>query len=188
MRDYQFTVPAGSEGGITARGSFVRIKEASGPVRLRAVDAKGETVADLEVSAGVRFQLPVMFVQLRIENQGSAQVTVVLTAGDGSADDSSVTGSLSIDKSQIITTAADVSVAATATAIIAAANTLRREILITNLSSNTAAFRIGDSNAGAARGAEVLPGSTITLTTAAAVYAYNPSAGAESLAVVEVLD
>jgi hypothetical protein len=188
MRDYQFTIPAGSERGHTIRGRFLRVKSASAAVRIRAIDESGTTIADMEMTSGVRFSLPVMFTKIRIENEGGAVADVTLTAGTGDADDSSVTGSLNIAKSTTLQTVADVSILATTTTQIAAADSARREILITNLSTNTAAFRVGDSSAGAARGVEVLPGSTIALETTAAVYAYNSGAGAQSVGVLEVMD
>lgn len=83
-----------------------------------------------------------------------------------------------------LTTLADVSLAPTATTLIYAGNANQQEVLITNLSTNTQTLRIGDLNAGAARGIPLAPGSAIILNTVSAIYGYNPGAAAQSVAVV----
>lgn len=93
-----------------------------------------------------------------------------------------------ITKSDSLSTAADVSLGAGATSQVIAANAGRRELLVTNLAANVETLRVGDSNAGAARGLEVAPGQTITMHTTAAVHAYNPGGSAQSVGVLEVLD
>jgi hypothetical protein len=67
---------------------------------------------------------------------------------------------------------------------VVAADSSRKSVTISNLSSNVQIMRIGDSNAGAARGVELSPGQSVTLETESAVYAYNPGASAESLGVM----
>jgi hypothetical protein len=81
---------------------------------------------------------------------------------------------------------ADVSVNATTTALIIAANPARKRVRIGNKLTNTGTFRIGDNGAGAANGDELPPGGVWEDATTAAIYAYNPGGGAESLTVVEV--
>ena len=99
-----------------------------------------------------------------------------------------LTGGVKLKGHSNIPSTADVSIAATTTDPVLAANTSRVEAIITNLAVNAQTMRIGDSNAGAARGIELAPGQTIVLTTTAAISAYNPGASAESLAVLEVTD
>lgn len=81
---------------------------------------------------------------------------------------------------------ADVSALAGVATQIAAADAVNteREIIIKNLNANTATMRIAGATAAAAIGHELAPGESITLNTMAAVYAFNPGAGAESLSVI----
>lgn len=83
---------------------------------------------------------------------------------------------------------ADDSIAATTTEQVAAADADRRAIIITNLITNTAAVRVGDSGAGAANGIPLQPGESVTLETSAAVYVYNSHSAAQSVAITLVKD
>lgn len=96
-------------------------------------------------------------------------------------------GAVSLSQSSAIVTTADVSITgAAAAAVVKAANTARREILIGNLAANASVIRVGDSSTGASRGQEVSPGQTLTLSTEAAVYVYSPTT--QSVSVIEVED
>lgn len=99
-----------------------------------------------------------------------------------------LTGSISstIASGTTLDSVADVSVNATTTTQVAAANANQKSVTIKNLSNNTAAFRIGDIGAGAANGHELNPGESITIETTAAVYGYNSHSGAQSVSVVSV--
>ena len=93
-----------------------------------------------------------------------------------------------LNKPATVLTTADVSLLATATTQIRPINTVRHEIIISNLAGNTQTFRIGESAAAAARGIPLAPGQTIILTTTAAIPGHNPGAGAESVSVLEISD
>lgn len=132
-----------------------------------------------------------VFTRVRIDNTaGASTLTLTYAYGSGDVRDSRATlaGNIDLSKAATLTSTADVSIAAATTVQVLAANTARREAIITNLAANAETMRVGDSNAGAARGVELPPGATIVLTTTAAIHAYNPGAGAESLAVLEVVD
>ncbi len=85
----------------------------------------------------------------------------------------------------IMTTLADLTVAASADELVFPASAGRAEAIITNLHASDA-IRIGDSDVGAARGVRLGPGETLFLHTSAAVHAHNPGSNAIDLARVEV--
>lgn len=132
---------------------------------------------------------PVDFNKVRIINRTGADITAKLNIGSSRTDDNrlSLSGAFQIATPANLETKIDDSIAAGATELVAAANASRNEILITNLSSNSAPVRVGDSNTGANRGVEVGVGQTITLNTSAAVYVHNTHTGAQSVAILEVL-
>lgn len=134
-----------------------------------------------------------------VTNAAQAGKTITLIVSEGPEDfdvdnpaltvDSlgSIDAPVDISVSDTITTTEDDSVAAATTEQVLAANALRKEVLITNLFTNTDPVRVGDSNAGAARGIELSPGQSITLETTAAIYVYNTKAGgAQSVAILEL--
>jgi len=83
----------------------------------------------------------------------------------------------------VLDTLADVALAAAATTQILPALATRQKALITNLVTNLNVLRIGDLNAGAARGIELGPGETAMLEATEAIYGYNPGPGAQSVGV-----
>ena len=92
----------------------------------------------------------------------------------------------SVNSPGTLATNADQSVAASTSTQVLAADANRREAILTNLSSNGAAFRIGDANVGASRGIELPVGSTVYLETTAAVHVYNTNgSSAQDIAVQE---
>jgi hypothetical protein len=86
-------------------------------------------------------------------------------------------------KCATLNSAADVNMGAGATTQILPSLASRLCALITNKSGNTQTFRIGDSNAGATRGVELVPGASISIETTEAIYGYNPG-GAELVTVI----
>ena len=187
MREYEFSISSGGQQARTVQGNFVRIKSASDEINVKVENKEGRIIADLNLSGGMRFRVPDIFHTLRVANNNAGSVNAVLVAGVGDVDDTEISGNVTVAGSDTIGTSTDVSLAATSTTIISAANASRREILITNLTSNSEYLRVGDSNAGAARGTELAPGQTVSLSTSAAVYAYNPGAAAQSVSLLEVL-
>lgn len=144
-----------------------------------------------EMEAGRGFDLPdgETYKSLHLVNtDGANPLTVTFNYGRGSYRDAKLQVSGSIETSlagSAFPSTADVPLGATATTQILAANTSRKEVLVSNLAANPATIRVGDVNAGAGRGVEVAPGQTITVNTTAAIYAYNPGA-AQNVGVVEI--
>ncbi|MEQ8585939.1 MAG: hypothetical protein RLO01_01845 [Thalassobaculaceae bacterium] len=176
-------IPADSEVVANVTGDFLTFTSATSSLFDIAI---GDQSSWVPFDAGVRYRLPVgvQFNKVRLRDRSGATNTVLMYYGFGEFRDNRVTlaGGVRADVPGRLEDVADVSLAAGATTLIAAADTLRREIIITNLSS-TETLRIGSASAGAARGTPLLPNGTLVLETAAAVYGYNPGAGAVLVAV-----
>ena len=80
---------------------------------------------------------------------------------------------------------ADVSVGAGVSAVVVAANVNRKNLIITSLSSNSAAGRVGDNTVTATKGAELMPGGSIELRTTAAVSIFNTHSAGQSFSILE---
>jgi hypothetical protein len=87
-------------------------------------------------------------------------------------------------KASVLNSAADVTLAATATTQILPALAVRMCALISNKTSNTQTFRIGDASAGATRGVELAPGQSISIETTEAIFGYNPGGAGENVGVI----
>jgi hypothetical protein len=79
---------------------------------------------------------------------------------------------------------ADVTLVATSVTQITEGLVSRLNTLIKNKRTNIQTFRIGDSNVGATRGAELAPGESIVIETTEAIYGYNPGGSSEKVSVV----
>ncbi len=172
-------------------GKFVRLITTSSAVTLTFYASTGEVIGDAEnVQAGFRISAA----DLGVSGFGSVDVTsaaaqtVTAIISTVPVDYDRLTGSIAVTTTPpgTLDSLADDSVAAATTELIAAADTDRHELIITNLAANTATFRIGDSGAGAANGVPLAPGETLVLNTSAAVYAYNPGAAAQTLAITAI--
>lgn len=185
FRVYGYTIAAGQEVTVYVTGDFFRVLNASA-----AFSVAFDDTAFFEVQAGLAFKLTdgEGFQSVRMRNSSGAAVTVVIALGSGWIEDSRLVfqGDLTTlpASGNGLASAADISVAATTTALIAAANADRTEVIVQNLGG--AEMRIGDSAVTAGRGVKLDGGGTLTLTTSAAVYAYNASAGAVDVSVLEI--
>lgn len=186
-----FVVRNGDSVPIAAVGKMLFCIESDGNLFARMGD-NGNTVRFNEGDKYAMAPDDEPFTVFYLINNSGADVTVTVGIGDG---DIQVANSVNIVNDVTIIPKAsgtldskpDVSIDAASTELVIAANASRRKVRIGNLITNTATFRIGDIGAGAANGDELPPGSSWEEDTTAAVYAYNPSGGAESLTVVEVL-
>jgi hypothetical protein len=153
----------------------------------------GANIQNISVGANGRLQVEVVAGDYDgVQYQDGAAVaspfgTVVL-GHDGSnvfpvVVDSNGYLQIAVKKCTTLNSAADVSMGAGATTQILGSLATRLCALITNKSGNTQTFRIGDSNAGATRGVELVPGASISIETTEAIYGYNPG-GAESVTVM----
>jgi hypothetical protein len=139
---------------------------------------------------------------IEIYNTSGNSRTATIAIGNGDSDTAqqvTISGNVSVQNAagQSLATkeqgaatlvdADDVEVAAGATVKVLDAGG-RRAALISNLFANGTVVRVGTSDAGAARGAEIGIGATATLETAAEIYVYNPSAWTIDIGVLEVIN
>jgi len=177
------TIPANGTARLNGLFDFFFCLEAAGDFN---ADFDGTAV---EWGAGYKFKTAGRSIETIIltdTSGGANAVKYVAGSGEFDSNNLSLSGALSLSRSKNLTDAVDVSLAATSTTQILAANGNRRTALVTNLGTQT--LRIGSANAGVNRGAAVAPGATIVLDTEAAVYGYNPGGAAEDVSVLEVTD
>lgn len=172
---------------VNTGGNFVRIKEADQSFTLRFDDGSEMTVSQNII---IKLQPDDQFKKLEVINDSGASLTVQLEIGFGDVQSNTVTvgGTLAaeIQAHDTLVSAADDSIAANTTEQVLAANTDRKEALISNLASNTDPIRIDDSNTDATQGIEVLPGSTVTLQTKSAIFVHNTKGSAQSVGILEI--
>jgi len=100
---------------------------------------------------------------------------------------SSAASTVELTKATTPDSLADVSAVGATTTQIVSANSSRREILVHN-NSAAVTLRIGDSGAGAANGIPLPPGTGFVFSTSGDLYAYNPDAGAVTVALLSIED
>ena len=183
-----FIVPANSELQFGQYGSMITNLEATGSLSIR-LNGGNKT----RFNEGDKYELKngENFGDIRLINDTGVSITVTVGIGSGNISVSNtvaVTGTVDVDEQSgaTLVTTADDSIAATTTEQVLVANSLRKKAIIGNLSTNTDLIRVGDSNTGAARGQEVLPGGAIELETEAAIYVYNAKGSAQSVSIVEI--
>lgn len=182
---YDITLAAGEGIDIIRLSNFVVCVTATAAFNLAIDD---ETPGRFE--QGLSFESTQTFEKVRLENNSGASNTIRLGLGIGKLTDSraNFTSALSLVKAATPDSIADVALPAAATTVIQAADTTRREIIISNPVTNTKTFRIGDAGAGAANGIPLEPGASIVLSTSGAVYGFNPAGAVESVCVLLVKD
>lgn len=181
MSDIKRKILAGTSQNVAAAFDFLMVKTTTGPL---FVDIGGKII---QMAEGDWWKLEAKVGGFVVSNQSGVDVDCVFIAIEGEYQRAAVVGSVVVVKAATLTSTADVALGAGAQTLIKASSTNRREIIIKNLSGNASSIRIGENAAAAARGHELMPGESITLTTAAAVYAWNPGAG-QSVSVLEVID
>ena len=126
------------------------------------------------------------FSEVHLENPQASENTLKLAFSIRGVRDArlTVSSSLSIAGASLISDVDDVALTAAVATLVAAANTSRKSVLVTNLATNAKAVRVGSLNVSASRGVEVSPGQTITLDATAAVYVYCETA--QAVAVLEL--
>ncbi|RKQ73109.1 hypothetical protein [Oceanibaculum indicum] len=183
FRVYQLDLAAGQEITLDATGDFFRVMASD-----RAFGIAIEDGMVFAVEAGIGFKMEgEAFSKLRVVETLGLGVTLSIAIGYGVIDDARlvIAGSLPTRPTSAngLASVADVSVPATTTALVAAANADRVEIIVQNLGGTE--MRIGDSAVTAGRGVKLDGGGTLTLTTSAAVYAYNAAGAAVDVSVLE---
>ncbi len=186
MRPYGFSLSAGQEATRSIDGAFVRCDSATGEVYLTLETSDGRSLGTVAMRAGKRVRSGVPFSKVRVENQGAASVDVTLEIGALEVDSSEMAGTVTVSVPDTVDSANDVTVGAGSAVQVAAARAGRRYVMVTNLPSNSETLRVGGSGAAANNGTPAVPGQTVTHDSSGAVYAYNPGAAAQDVAVVEV--
>ena len=181
MRDYKFTLAAGQERSLNVEGDWFHVLAATGTIQIRFDE--GVQIDRSEGQGGSRSYK-------RVNVQSSTAQTVVLSLGYGQETDArstvNATINTTIEPSNTILPKAEVTIAAGATVILAAANANRKELRLGVKSSEANGVYIGNASVGAATpGGYIEEGSVEYVGTEAAVYGYN--AGAVSID-VNVLD
>lgn len=184
--DYRFTIAAGDSIVVHAVGRYVTCLEANIDFE---IGIGSDALQFMTQGLTVEMAPGEVFTQVTLDNTGGAAPLVVRVGiGTGNLRDQrlTLTGSIDVSKGDALSTLADVALVAATATLISALDLTRREIIVTNLTGNTAVVRIGDSNVAAARGTPLQPGESIALDTTAAVHGY--SVPAQSVAVLEVKD
>jgi hypothetical protein len=181
FQNYSLTLAAGAVYTLPGVGSFLKCFSATAAIEVKLNDGPRNP---LKTGRAYRVRPGQHFERLEFYNPNAGSVDIEYGVGFAEVEDDPVlSGAIEISPATGLSTVADVSITAASTVQVLAADTGRKGVLISNLAANTQIMRIGDSNAGAARGIQVAPGQTVTLETTAAVYAYNPGASAEALGV-----
>lgn len=182
MREIDRIIPASDHQDVAVTGDFIYLHTANLPLK---VEVDGQVVT---MRQGDKRTVDGGFPHFRVDNENPSDVTAVFIVGSGDYSRQAVTGSVQIKAATNLGTVPDVSLSASSTSQIIAANASRVEVLIANLSGNSETLRLGDANAGATRGIPLLPGFTARITATDDVYAYNPGTSAQSVAVLEVTE
>tara|TARA_R110000737_G_C14623309_1_gene493986 strand:- start:1946 stop:2488 length:543 start_codon:yes stop_codon:yes gene_type:complete len=178
MQNLNRRLPANSGQNVGVKGAYVWLKSSTGQVQIKT--DKGDT-AVLNSGDFVRFDK--VFSEFFVNDLSGAQndLTFVISSGDG---DAGKFGNVSIQAASALNDVVDVTVTAGAATLLIAANSTRSEVIITSLDSNANKSRIGSADVAANRGTPLAVGSSIVLSTSAAIYCFN--AAADSFAITEI--
>ncbi len=189
-----YAVPANGTAYFSASGSFlVNLSTAMAAGSLKINVGQG---SESRFDAGDTLVMPTgaTFDSFTLRNTTGADIIVTVGVAQGEiriagqvniVGTVAVTGAVNANVGATLTSTADVAIAATTTTQVKAANTSRKEIVISNLIANNTVIRVGESSAGAARGVEVGIGGSLVLSNTAAVYVYNPSGSGINIGVLE---
>lgn len=116
--------------------------------------------------------------------------TIVVLCGFGSVFDGRATANVNVTATvaagNTLRKGADVSCASGAATLLLAADSARLDAYVMNPSTNTVTVRVGPSNVDASSGIPLEPGMCLPISTTAAVYAYQASGGAVTIAAASV--
>lgn len=183
MKDYSITVPAGDARTLYAVGTFIRIKDANGPLHIQT--NRGDMAATL--SAGQRVSEIQQFDSLEIRNDGAASVTATIVIGFGNYEDNQVVGKVDTSVSTRVNALADITIDGGNTAVIAN-NSARRELHIHNNAAEPVRWGGTEQPPGYSSGCVIPPGMIAVIPTAGEVRLFNPGVQQVMLNVSEVLN
>lgn len=173
MDDYNLALSAGVEQSREVNGDFFHVVSATNDIEVRFDDGKWMTRAR---GMGGRVYYS------RISVRSATSQNIVLSLGFGYATDSRATVNATItapvQPAAFNIPLTDVSVGAGAQVLLEAAVATRLELVVGVASTEANGVRIGDNTVAANKGALVEPGQQVAFASNAALYAFNPGAGA----------
>lgn len=185
LSTYRNTIPAGGSLVIERMGNFVSCLYATADFTIGIDDAP-----PCDFGQGLSFvaERGDAFTSVRLENPSGAPVDFWLAVGIGTVLDARATfaGALPVAAASALDTPADVTIATGGTALLLAANGARKTAIIKALLTNAGQVRVGDVNAGAARGLPLDPGESLTLDVSAALYCHNATGADAKFAIAEL--
>ncbi len=182
-QSYPITLAVGEFKRVPGKASAVRVLEAAGTLDLGINDG-GMGPA----FKGFRYTSPESdpIASIEILNTSAGANAIVLGISIGTTEDNRISGVVTaiVDTGDVLSDATDVVLVAGAAAVVLlAANSARKEAIISNLPTSLTTVRIGSVNTGAARGTPVPLGTTYVVSTKAAIYGYLPAGGTATVAV-----
>ncbi len=195
-REFTYTIGAGESQIVAYDHTTIRILSLTSGASLQMQFGQSGDRTSL-IGAGMGFEYvdgegqPLALRNVVLYNAGGSPLTVTVGMAIGKVSDNrlTVTGTLATleVKAATLDSLADVAMNNGSATLLAAADSTRRELIVTNLLANAVSGRVGDSGVGAANGVELQAGDSITLTTTAAVYGFVGSAS-KNFAVTAVKD
>ena len=185
-KTFDYVIPAGGAVGVQRDTSQVTCLEASAPFRVKFDNGPA---SDFE--AGLTYRPPEGFELFEMINPGAEPITVKIALGKGDIRDARMTLNGEVDSRErapdVLTTGGPkVCPGGGAVTLVAAANELRREIMLVNTSGAVTVWAGGDPGAGGGHGLPILPNQSLVLQTAAAVYIRHSAGSSVNIAVAEL--
>lgn len=183
-RTYTYTLAAGEAVEVNGEANEVRCISATAAFKLR-ID-RGPS-ADFE--AGIGYRAPGPFSSVTIENPNASAITVKLSISRGGVSDSRLSlpdgARVADDAPDMWDDFAAVSVGAGANAQLLAANTDRREAILSN--NGAASVYVLGSTGTTPRGVVLAAGATFVIQTTAEIRCYNPGGAAVDILASETV-
>lgn len=180
-----YTIGGNSEVSIVRNANFVTCLAATGAFK---ISLDGGPLEHFE--AGIGFKSFEGFNSLRLVNESGSAIVVQLAMGKGDIQDNRVVISGEINTAQampdVFTSGSPIACPNGASTQIAAANPLRREIILTNEDASATVRIVPSGAATAGQGLPLGPSQSATLQSSAAVFIRNDSGGAVSVAWAEL--
>lgn len=188
-REYFYSLAVGQEQTIHRVATSVACIEASGAFQVAFGDGSMSNFQQ-----GLRYQAETAFNKTRIRNNGNAPITVKMALATGNVGDSrlSLTGVVQstivapVQTTEIVPdtlVASGINATPMSRTLMAAADADRVEVILSNLGPS--AVFLGGDTVSAGQGVPLNSGKALTLTTSAAIYAYNQTTTATPISILE---
>ena len=186
-REFTILVPAGQRYQLNYSMTYFRVMTLS--LSTLSVNFSGTTDTSF-VGAGVGIKMKNAIPYVSLINTGGADLTVTVGCGCVEINDSrlSLTGNINAItvSGATLATVSDVALPNNTATKVVVANANNKSVIISNLLASGVVMRIGDSNVGATRGAEIPIGGSVTLDCSADIWVFQNSGGALSVGVAIV--